>query len=264
MGSMTYDMPKGQERHVVQHGGATLDGAPIAYVVVLAAVCTALAFIPFSVIVALGSSFPLSQAVFPLVGWILGPVAGAVASGIGALVGVFVAPHTAGVPIVRVVGGVVASFAAGSMMRGGKRSWWWLPITTGGMVALALFPGRAIVENGVSVWAATGASFINWSALLIFALPTRRLIVRWLSNADLRLVALGLGLGTWTAAGLAHLVQGAITYYMLNWPEDVWIALIPVIPVEHLLRSVVGAIIGVGVIAGLRAIGLVKPREARY
>jgi hypothetical protein len=35
-------------------------------------------------------------------------------------------------------------------------------------------------------------------------------------------------------------------------------------PFENLIRSVVGTIIGIGVISGLRAIGLVKPREAIY
>lgn len=261
---MLDNMPRGAERKVTNHGGATIDGAPIAYVVVLAAICTALAFIPFSVIVTLGSSFPLSQAVFPLVGWILGPVAGAVASGIGALVGVFVAPHTAGVPVVRVIGAVFASLVAGSMGRQTHRRWWWLPISAVGVLALALFAGRAVVQNGVRLWAAVAGSLIDWSALLLFALPSRKLIGHWIESPNLGLVAVGLGLGTWTAAGMAHLLQSAITYFMINYPEDIWITLIPVIPMEHLLRSVVGVVIGTGVIAGLRAIGLVKPREALY
>jgi hypothetical protein len=55
-----------------------------------------------------------------------------------------------------------------------------------------------------------------------------------------------------------------ISYFMFNWPEEVWITLIPVMPFENLIRSVVGTIIGIGVISGLRAIGLVKAREAIY
>ncbi len=56
----------------------------------------------------------------------------------------------------------------------------------------------------------------------------------------------------------------AITYTLFNWPEEVWLALIPIIPVENLVRAIVGIVIGVGVISGLRAIGLVKPTEALY
>ena len=36
------------------------------------------------------------------------------------------------------------------------------------------------------------------------------------------------------------------------------------VPIEYLQRCVVGAVIGTGVIAGLRAIGLVKPANAIY
>jgi hypothetical protein len=55
---MTEDqIPEGLEREVKTMGGAAIDGTPIAYIIVLAAVATVLAFIPF-----------LAQAkVFPLV-----------------------------------------------------------------------------------------------------------------------------------------------------------------------------------------------------
>jgi hypothetical protein len=213
---------------------------------------------------ALGSSFPLSQAIFPLVGWLLGPVAGAVASGVGALIGVFVAPHTAGVPVVRVVGAMVASFVAGSMRRESHRRWWWIPITITGVICLLLFGGRAVVLNGVNPTVVVAGMIVDWSAVLLFALPTRTLVAKWLSNDKMGKVALGLGVGTWIAAGMAHLAQGTITYFMFNWPEDVWITLIPVIPVENLFRSAVGIIAGTGVIASLRATGPVKPTEAVY
>ena len=55
------EAPAGEEREVKFLGGAALDGAPIAYIVVLAAVVLALSFIPFSVVLATGGSFPLSQ-----------------------------------------------------------------------------------------------------------------------------------------------------------------------------------------------------------
>jgi hypothetical protein len=40
--------------------------------------------------------------------------------------------------------------------------------------------------------------------------------------------------------------------------------LIPLIPIEFLSRCAIGTVIGTGVIAGLRAIGLVKPTNAIY
>jgi hypothetical protein len=256
--------PAGEEREVRLLGAAAIDGAPIAYIVVLAAVVLALSFIPMSVILATGGSFPLSQGIWPLVGWLLGPIAGAIASGIGAILGIFLAPHTAGVPAASIVNAAVTSFAAGSMVLGRERRAWWIPLTVLFVIAYALFVGRAIVQNGVGLWPAIGASFINWSAILLFALPTRTLFARWIRSENLALTAVGLFMGTWMIAGLGHLTATCIVYYMFNWPEEVWITLIPVIPFEHLMRCLTGTVIGTGVVAGLRAIGLVKPKWAIY
>ena len=69
--------PLGEEREIKFLGGTAIDGAPVAYIVVLAAVVVGLAFVPLSAVIGSGKSFPMSQAIFPLIGWILGPIAGA-------------------------------------------------------------------------------------------------------------------------------------------------------------------------------------------
>ncbi len=259
------ERPAGEEREVRFLGGAAIDGAPVAYIVVLAAVVTALSFIPFSVILAAGGSFPMSQGVYALVGWILGPVAGAIAGGVGRLVGVFLAPHTAGpLPAASVWGAVIASFAAGSMVLGEKRKNWWILLSALFIVELLLFIGRAVFLNGVGLGVALLNTFVDWSSILLFMLPTRTLFARWINSKDIRLVSAGLFLGTWMIAGISHLSVSVILYYMFNWPEEVWIMLIPVMPMENMFRCLIGAVIGSGVIAGLRAIGLVKPTEAIY
>lgn len=262
---MEENKPKGQEREVKNIGGASIDGAPIAYIVVLAAVVTALAFIPFSVVMASGGSFPMNQGIFGLIGWVLGPIAGAVSSGIGALIGVFVAPHTAGVWFVTVIGAIVTSFAAGCMgKQNSKRKAWWIGVVVVTVIAFAIYVGRALFVNGIRLQWAVLATFVNWSSLLLFILPTRTLVVKWVGSKNLGLVALGLALGTWICFGIAHTVQNAFTYTMFNWPEEIWVMLSSVIPIEFLSRAAIGAVIGTGVIAGLRAIGLVKPTEGVY
>ena len=256
--------PSGQERKVEFLGGAAIDGAPVAYIVVLAAVVAALAFIPFSVILASGGSFPMSEGIYPLVGWILGPIAGAVATAIGRLVGVFLAPHTAGVPAVSIWAAAIGSFAAGSMVLGQKRSNWWIPLTVLFVIEFLLFAGRAMVQNGVSLYAAIAGSFLDWSGIVLFALPTRTLFARWINGKNIGMVAVGLFCGTWMIAGVSHVSAAVFTYFMFNWPQEVWVTLIPLIPFENLMRCLIGTVIGTGVIAGLRAIGLVKPTEALY
>jgi len=107
-------------------------------------------------------------------------------------------------------------------------------------------------------------SFIDWSALLLYILPTRLLFGRMIGASDRRQVGLGLFLGTWCIAGLVHLSTGAIIYYLINWPGEVWLAISPLAPVEHVVRCVVGSTIGLGVISGLRAINIQRPPHALY
>lgn len=260
---MTFN-PSGEERDVQQMGGAMIDGAPLAYLVVLSAVVGVLAFIPFSVVIGAGKGFPLSQGVYPLVGWLLGPMAGAVANGIGALIGVIFAPHTTMMPAATIISAMVGGFAAGVMRRTEARRWWWMPLATMLVILYGLYAGRAIIQNGARWGAVLGGSFINWSALLLFLLPTRVMFARWIAAPDLKRVTLGLFCGTWTVAGLAHLIGASLNYFVSNWPNEVWLAMAPLAPFEHTVRALIGAVIGAGVIAGLRAIGIVNPREATY
>lgn len=255
--------PSGPERTVEFRGSAAIDGAPVAYVVVLSAVVTTLSFIPFSIVLSSGGSFPMSQGVFGLVGWILGPVAGALASAIGTLLGVFFAPHTAGVWPLSIYGALCASFAAGTFA-GRKHRLLWPFVWLWAAASLGYYVWRALWLAGISPRTVLWGTLVDWSALLLLVSPLRPQIVRWLRSPDLSRVALGLFMGTFVAYGTAHCCTCAVSFYLFNWPEATWIALIAIVPIEFLFRSLIGTVIGVGVLSGLRAIGLVKPAHALY
>jgi len=261
---MSEKIPSGEERKVELLGGAAIDGAPVAYVVVLAAVVTALAFVPFSFVLATGGSFPLSQGIYALVGFVLGPIAGAVASGIGCLLGVFLAPHTAGVPFSSILGAIIAAFAGGSMVISGKRRGWGLWLGLWGLVMFLYYAFRAIFINNVSLWAVILGDWSELAGILLFLLPTRIIFARWISDKNLGKVALGLFLGTWASWSVGFMTSVALEYTMFNWPQEVFYAYAPMVPIEYLTRCIIAVIIGTGVIAGLRAIGVVKPEHAIY
>ncbi len=254
---------QGEEREIKSLGSAALDGTPLNHIMVMSTVVTVLNFIPFSITIGAGGIFPLSQGIFPLLGWILGPFGGAVASGIGTLMGVFLAPHTAGIPPISIFGAIISSFTAGTMTIGRHRRYWWVGIAIFFTIILFLYVSRAL-DNGVSMSIIIKGSLIDWSGLLFFILPTRTLFAKWINSKNLYLVSLGLFFGSWTISGLYHLSQVFITYNIFNWPEKVWIFLIPIMPLENLIRSLVGTFIGVRVIYGLRAIGIIKPQAAIY
>jgi len=258
--------PKGKERKINAVDRAAIDGVPIPMIVALAAIISVMAMIPIPISVVLGSgkNFPMSQSLYPLVGWLLGPIAGAVANGIGALVGVFIAPYTSSNAVATVFGATMGGLAAGSMVGKGNRRRWWIPLSVVFLVLYALYGGRAVVVNGAPWVDVLLGSFIDWSALLLYILPTRVLFGRMIGASDRRQVGLGLFLGTWCIAGLVHLSTGAIIYYLINWPGEVWLAISPLAPVEHVVRCVVGSTIGLGVISGLRAINIQRPPHALY
>lgn len=261
MSSLT--LPKGKEREVKTLGVASINGTPLNYIVVLSTVVTVLAFVPFSITIGSGGLFPMSQGIFPLVGWLLGPLAGAITSGMGTLIGVFFAPHTAGIPLISIWGAVIASFTSGVMSSGKGNTCWRFVLTLIFVIELFLYTHHAL-SNGVSLPTIIAGSFIDWSGILLFALPTCSLIAQCIKSQKPFLVTVGLFLGTWMVMGLSHLGQVVITYYMFNWPEETWLFLAPIIPLENLIRSLIGAFIGIRVISGLRVIGLMKPKQAIY
>ncbi|MEM7790267.1 MAG: hypothetical protein AAF546_02595, partial [Verrucomicrobiota bacterium] len=242
----------------------TIDGAPITYMIAFAAATAVFSFIPISVAMASGGAFPMSQGINPLVGIILGPIAGAITSLIGTSVGVILAPHTAGIPALTLMGATVSSFIAGCFVRKGPRAWWFVPVALYSIINYIFYAGRAVFQNGVEPWIAIVASIISWSSLLIFILPTRRFVAKFLTSENITRLSIGFFLVSWTASSLGTLSQAVIAYWMLNWPEEVWIFFIPVLPYEAAVRSIVGVVIGAGIVTGMRSTGMMKPRNALY
>lgn len=258
------ESPLGPERTVAFLGSAAIAGAPVAYVIVLSAVVAVFSFIPFSIALSAGSSFPMAQGIYPLTGWLLGPWAGAAASGVGALVGVFLAPHTAGIPWITVGGAALGAVFAGAIAPGRARRWFALVLMIVIGLEVVVYAHHAIVRNGVRPWILFFGYLTHVTAMILFVLPTRSWMGALIGSPDLKRVALGLFFATWTAASLMMFTESLLSYLLLNWPEPLFVMFMGVIPIEHLARSGIGAVIGTGVIAGLRAMALVKPREAIY
>jgi hypothetical protein len=255
--------PKGEERKVGFVGGVSIDGTPIAYIIVWSALLAVLSFIPIpvSVVFGIGGTFPLSQALYALVGFVLGPWAGALAAGVGRLIGIFAAPHTATVGLPSVLFAVVWAAAGGILVQ--KRGRSWLLALAIFVLAYVAFVGRALTID-VNPGLAVLNTLTNLSGLILWVLPTRALARSWITDQRPAKLAAGLALGSWIANTLGHTFSSAWSYYVQSWPANVWRILIPIIPVEQLLRVVVGTVVGTGVILGLRAIGLVRPTKAGY
>jgi hypothetical protein len=254
--------PVGEERQVRLLSGPTIDGAPVAYVVVMAAVVTVLSFVPFSLVFGFGGAFPLSQAIYALVGIILGPWAGALAAGVGRLIGVFVAPYTAGTGLPTVLVAMVWAAAGGVLVEKKGRNW--LYAFAFFVAVYLVYVGRAVTRD-VSVPLALENTAVALLGLVLWLLPTRGLARRWIAQSNMGRVTAGLFLGCLIVNANGLNFGSAWSYLLINpWPAATWAVLAVAIPLEQLGRAVVGTIIGVGVIAGLRAIGLKRPAKAGF
>jgi len=256
--------PRGEERKIKFLGGAAIDGAPISYIIVLAAVVTVLSFIPLTILVGAGKPIPLSRGILPLLGWILGPLAGAVASLVGTLVGLILAPHTAGILPISILTPLVSSFAAGVMTLGTRRRGWWIIAGVLFVLSWGLLAWRAIFVNHVSFSAVIWGSAVDWISILLYLLPTRRLFSHWIASKNLVLVSVGLFCGTFMIMGAVHATQNVIYTLLYNMTEPDWLVLIVMVPLENIVRGLIGAVIGTGVIGGMRALRLTRPNEAIY
>jgi len=254
--------PQGEERKVRRVMGVAIDGAPIVYVVIWAAVIVALSFviIPVSVVLGVGKAFPMSQAVYPLVGIVLGPWAGAVAAVVGRLIGLAFAPLTATGPFSPLVGLVVA--AAGGILVEKRGSKWLLAL---GVFAAAFVAYIGLgMSRGISLGLALRSTWVNWVGVLLWILPTRRLARDWIASPDPTRLLAGLVLGCWIVNTSCYIVANALFYPITPWTAPQWELLAVLSPAEHLIRTIVGSTLGLGVILGLRAIGLVRPTKAGY
>ena len=261
---MTADgTPKGEEREVERVSGVTVDGAPIAYIIVWAAIVFGLSFVPLpiSMVLGIGGTFPLSQTVYPVLGFILGPWAGALAAGIGRLLGVFSAPHTSTVGILSTIVAMATAAAGGLLVEKKGHTWLLAPIVF--VLALVFYIASGL-GSGVTLGLALLSTAVNWIGILLWLLPTRMLARDWIARQGTARLAAGLALGSWIVNTSSYIVPNALFYPIFKWPPAQWTLLAGVAPVEHLFRTLAGAVIGVGVITGLRAIGLVKPSRAGY
>src|SRR5918992_598956 len=104
-------------------GGVTIGGAPVSYVAIMTAIVAALAFVPASVVIGgAGGGWPLHDAIHPLNGLLLGPIAGPIASVVGIFIGNAIAPYTSLGPWSPILGGM-AAFAVGMVVQTGRMRW---------------------------------------------------------------------------------------------------------------------------------------------
>jgi hypothetical protein len=263
-GSTDNATPRGERRNVSAVGGVTIGGTPVSYVAIMAAIVAVLAFVPASVVIGgTGAGWPLHDAIHPLVGLILGPIAGPIASAIGILVGMAIAPHTSLGPWSFLMG-VGSAGAVGLVLR--KSSWQWAVGVAVILIFHVIYFAQATAFGiGTALWF-SNAGVVTLAALIIAIPPIRIWARQTILDEETAwwkmLVALYIPFLFGSVSGM-QLVW--VPAFATNpWPAEVWPVLIPVIWLERTLFPLIGALVAIGVIKGLRRTAFVKPTFASY
>jgi hypothetical protein len=260
---MSTDTPKGEKREVTGLGAVAIGGTPVAYVAIMAAIVVAFAFVPASIVIGgAGQGWPAHDVLHPLIGLLLGPVAGPIASVVGIFIGNALAPYTSLGPWAMLLGGM-ASFSTGMVVQRGK--WYWLAPWAITLVLHVIYFFQASAQ-GVDVPLWFSNTFIITLSLILIAIPPIR---NWIVNT-IRDGGIGWQMGV--AMYLLFMFGGAagiqapwvVWYAQSPWPPEAWPGIVPAVLLERGLFPLIGALIGLGVIAALRRSAFVKPKMAGY
>jgi hypothetical protein len=230
-----------------------------AVIAVWAALVAAAHFLPTIPILG-GGNFSFAQALSPLSGILFGPIAGALCSAVGGFAGNLVAPHTQlpSMGIFTFIIGTVTAFTSVCI------AWSAWPIITVNLKGNFIINGGIIVylvgtilwftqEIGRSVPAYPIIySGLGFAALIAGSIFARKTLTE--KNHLLKLPAI------WLCA-FGGMIGGAtvgnfFTLVLTKLPVETWKLLIVLSPIERAAFSVVTAMIGVPLLAGLEKIGI--------
>jgi hypothetical protein len=260
---MGTEMRRGRLRHPQSVGGVSIGGAPVSYVAIMTAIVAALAFVPASVVIGgAGGGWPLHDAIHPLNGLLLGPIAGPIASVAGIFIGNAIAPYTSLGPWSPLLGGM-AAFAVGMVVQTGRMRWL-LPWAIVAVLHVVYFVQATNFEIGPAMWLSN--AFTVTVGLIVIAIPAVRNWATSMVRSEGAGWQLGVALYIIFFFGSVAGIQALwVPSFATNpWPEEVWPALIPVILLERTVFTLIGVLIALGVIAGLRRSSFVKPKHAGF
>ena len=252
---------KGEKRELKVGNAMSIGGAPVSYVAILAAVLTVTSFIPLSVSIGSGASFPLSTTIYPLIGIILGPVAGPAAAAIGGILSVIISPHTANSGILTPLAPISTAFIAGMLVQK-KRGYWIIPLFMF-FVGFFCYAGLGYVR-GVSIRNILMLFFVPLLSVVLYLLTIVQHAKYWLVSKQRMANLIGFIVIFFTANISEIPITGAVNYIVMGWPNDVWPIIALTMPIERSIMLLAGTIIGMSVITGLRKLPIVKPLKAGY
>jgi len=215
-----------------------------AVIAVWAALIAVVTLVPTFPIIGTGATFSVGAALVPLAGILFGPVPGAICAAIGAFIGQLIAPHTVFFGPLSFLIPTLSALCAGFAMQ--KK--WYVPLIVTVFFSAAWF----IFPLGRSAWFQP----LIWSLGVIASLIGWFVASDWMGSDDRAHVFAGVFLAAMAGTIVDHSFGCSWALSMFQLPREVWLAALPLAPVERTLFSLGAAIVGTPLLIGLPKIGM--------
>jgi uncharacterized membrane protein len=215
-----------------------------AVIAVWAALIAAVTLVPTFPIIGTGATFSVSAALIPLAGIFFGPIAGALCAAIGAFVGQLIAPHTVFFGPLSFLIPTLGAMCAGFAML--KR--WYVPL-----LVIVVFSGAwYLVPLGREAWFQPAIWLLGVIACLIGWFVASN----WIGSDNRAKIFFGVFFAAMAGTIVDHAFGSLWALIQFQLPTEVWLAALPLAPVERTLFSLGAAVIGTPLLIGLPKIGL--------
>lgn len=216
-----------------------------ALIAVFAALYAVLGFVPlFYIFGAYGQFITASLILAPIIGIILGPAGGTLATIIGGVAGMYL---TGNMPmgVFSFIPGVIGTLCVGLIFR---RKWYLSALIFGVLIVIfAMLP--SIGEAKYYIW-------FHSIALLVLLSPASNLSVDFIKSNDPQKIFLGVSILAFIGVLVDH-ITGSLLFQLLSpLPPQVLEGIAFVYPLERVLITVLATIMGAGVVKALSASGL--------
>lgn len=215
-----------------------------ALMAVWAALIAVASLLPAIPVIGTGATFSISDVMIPLAGVLFGPWAGAIAAGIGGLIGQLIAPHTVIFGPFQFILAMLGAACAGFAM---QRKWF-IPIAVTILFGIVWYfspLGQAAWFTPIGYLVGVIAALVGWFwGGKWISSPNRGLMF-----AGVFLTTLSWIVCTWSAGNFWALLMFAL-------PKEVWAAVLVIAPVQRILFALGAAIVGTPLLIGLPKISI--------
>lgn len=215
-----------------------------AIIAVWAAIIAVASLLPAFPVIGTGATFNIGNSLVPLAGIFFGPLAGAVAAGVGGFIGQLIAPHTVLFGPLQFTISMFGAAMAGFAM---QRKW--------------QYPALLILVLGLA-WYAFPLGRQAWGTPLIYTLGFLAIAIgwlfgrKWLSSANRMQMFMGIFCAALAGIVVTQAIGNLWAMVMFALPPAIWWSTIAIGPLERFFFAVGSGIIGLPLMIGLPKISI--------